>query len=377
MRLRRLLSRLIRATLIAGVLGFGLLYATSEGLSNFGARPEGDRLARMEASPRWSDGQFVNDVPEVLMPASAWMGFLQETWSGGQQRTPPGPLPMAPAPRTYDTPPDTGLRVTWLGHSTLLVEIDGLRVLTDPVWGERPSPSTVVGVKRFHPPPLPLEALPPIDVVVLSHDHYDHLDAPTIRRLAQTEVPFVAPLGVGAHLEAWGVAPERITELDWWEETRLPGGLTLVATPAAHFSGRALVDTKRTLWASWAILGSSHRVWFSGDTGPTEAFAEIGARLGPFDLAMIECGAYNVAWPAVHLGPEGAVEAGLDVRARRVLPVHWSTWQLANHAWDEPAERLTKAAEAAGLPALTPILGQPIEPLTDPATEAWWRGVGD
>jgi len=268
------------------------------------------------------------------------------------------------------------LRATWLGHSTVLIEIDGLRVLTDPVWGTRASPSRLVGPKRFQPVPVALRAMPPVDVVVISHDHYDHLDYPTIRELARTNVPFVTSLGVGAHLEAWGVPPERITELDWWESHTLPGAeLTVTAAPSQHFSGRGLKDRNATLWSSLVIRSRKHAVFFSGDTGLTTEYAAIRERLGPFDLVMLEVGAFHPSWGHIHLGPDNALEALALLGGGAFLPVHWGTFSLAMHAWDDPAETLFALAPKRGVQLLMPRLGEPVEPVQVDRVAPWWRAV--
>jgi len=272
------------------------------------------------------------------------------------------------------TAPSSGLRITWLGHSTLLLELDGHRILTDPVWGERTSPLTWIGPSRWYAPPLPLDQLPPVDAVLISHDHYDHLDYPTITKLADADTKFLAPLGVAEHLVYWGVPDSRIVELDWWDETTI-GGLRIVCTPARHASGRTPFDQNETLWASYALVGPTHRVWFSGDTGLFPGLSVIGERLGPFDLTMIEAGAYGAAWPDWHLGPEQAVRAHEMVRGRVLLPVHWGLFDLAYHGWTEPIERVLLAADAAHVEVITPRPGQSIEPSAPPPRERWWPDV--
>jgi L-ascorbate metabolism protein UlaG (beta-lactamase superfamily) len=275
--------------------------------------------------------------------------------------------------------PASGLRATWLGHSTVLVEIDGARILFDPVWARRASPSSLIGPERFHEPPLALEDLPPLDAIIASHDHYDHLDRGVVRELArsaaQSRARFVVPLGVGAHLEKWGVAPERITELDWSESVTV-GPLKLTATPARHFSGRGLSDRNHTLWASWSVAGPAHRVFHSGDTGPFAGVADIGATHGPFDLTFIKIGAYGETWPDIHLTPEQAVDAHAKLRGRALLPIHWGTFNLAFHAWDEPAERVVVAATAAGAQVIMPSPGESVEPTRARPVDPWWRRVG-
>ena len=350
-------------------------------LKTFGDRARGLRLERMRASPQWhaddeSGGGFRNTGPFLpgLRDASAPRPTLTDFLRGGKRRAPDAPLPVVDPRETWRQRPGSGLRATWLGHSSVLVEIDGLRVLTDPVWGPRASPLGVIGPKRFQPPPVALAALPPIDLVVISHDHYDHLDHPTILQLARSGVPFVTSLGVGAHLQAWGVPAERITELDWWEHHTLPGAdLRITAVPAQHFSGRSLKDRNATLWSSLVIEGPRHRVFFSGDTGLTPAYARIAERLGPFDLVMLEVGAFHPSWGDIHLGPHRALDALDLLGGGAFLPVHWGTFSLALHAWDEPAETLLDLAPARGTQLLMPRLGEPLEPAHGEVARPWWR----
>jgi L-ascorbate metabolism protein UlaG (beta-lactamase superfamily) len=346
-------------------------------MSTFGKRPAGARLERMKASPRYADGAFRNTRPVASgLKKGTVAPTLSEFLCGGQRRTPPGPLPAHDPLPTWARPVETGLRATWLGHSTVLLEIDGLRVLTDPVWGERASPMSFAGPKRFAPVPIPISALPPIDAVIISHDHYDHLDHPTIRALATVDVPFFTSLGVGAHLEAWGVPAERITELDWWDSVRLTrGDLSITAAPSQHFSGRGLGSRNPTLWSSFVVKGPRHAVFFSGDTGLTPEYGEIAARLGPFDLVMLEVGAFHPAWGDIHLGPENALAALKLLGGGSFLPVHWGTFNLAMHAWDEPAETLLKLAPSQGVHLVMPQLGQAVEPSRVERVDPWWRPV--
>jgi L-ascorbate metabolism protein UlaG (beta-lactamase superfamily) len=254
--------------------------------------------------------------------------------------------------------------------------VGGARLLTDPVWGARASPSQLAGPKRFQPVPVPLAALPPLDAVLVSHDHYDHLCFPTVRALARTPVPFITSLGVGAHLQAWGVPPERITELDWWETQCVPGTeVEVTAAPSQHFSGRGLKDRNATLWSSFAIRSARHRVFFSGDTGLTDQYVRIRERLGPFDLVMLEVGAFHPAWGDIHLGPDHALEALALLGGGAFLPVHWGTFSLALHAWDEPAETLLARAPAQGVQLVMPRLGEAVEPAQAEAVSPWWRAA--
>ena len=306
-----------------------------------------------------------------------WRSLVRQ-FTGSEQRVPVAPLPVVMGDvARFTTAPASGLRVTWLGHSSVLIEIDGYRVLVDPVLSQRASPSEWVGPKRFHPAPLGVRELPPLDVVLHTHDHYDHLDMRVLRAIvaapAQANVAYVTSLGVGAHLERWGVPRARITELDWTEAARI-GELTLTACPARHFSGR-LFKRDQTLWSSWVIAGPSHRVFHSGDTGFFDGFTEIGAKYGPFDLTMVKIGAYDELWPDIHLTPEDAVRAHGMLRGQLLLPIHWGTFNLAFHSWDEPIERLLVAADAAGAQVVTPRPGAWIEPATAGTTDHWWRAA--
>jgi L-ascorbate metabolism protein UlaG (beta-lactamase superfamily) len=334
----------------------------------------GLRLERAQSSRQFADGRFRNTAPVGAGLQGNPLPLLGEYFFGGEQRTPPGALPLENPLETWARHPQSGMRVTWLGHSTLLLELDGARVLTDPVWGERASPMGFAGPKRFHPVPVPLASLPKLDAVLVSHDHYDHFCRPTIEALAKLRVPFVTSLGVGARLEALGVAPELITELDWWEQATV-GPVGFTATPAQHFSGRGMGDRNQTLWASWVLNTGKRRVFFSGDTGLTTEFEEIGRRHGPFELVMIEVGAFHPSWANVHLGPENALKAHAMLGGGTLLPVHWGTFNLALHAWDEPAETLLQRATEQGVRLLTPRLGAAVEPAYQEQPTPWWREV--
>ena len=335
------------------------------------------RRERIEASPRFINGLFRNThrVPVGPKPGTH-LDVAREYMFGKQARRPPAPL------RLHDPLPhlargvDTGFRTTWLGHSTVLLELDGMRVLTDPVWSERISPFGIAAPKRFQPVPMTIDALPVLDAIVISHDHFDHLDHRTVVALTKAQrAPFVTSLGVGMYLEAWGVPPERIIELDWYEHVTLRGGdLVLTATPSQHFSGR-VGKRNHTLWSSFVIQTKNRRVFFSGDTALTPEFSDVRAKLGPFDLVMLEIGGFHTAWDHIHLGPANALDAFGLLGGGRLMPVHWGTFNLALHAWNEPADQLHDLASGRDIDLVMPRIGLPFEPDHGLALEPWWRPV--
>jgi L-ascorbate metabolism protein UlaG (beta-lactamase superfamily) len=330
---------------------------------------------RARRSPNYRDGAFVNLEPASTISINReQQRLLLREMVGSRAAT----KPNASIPVIKPSPTDPGttrVSVCWFGHSSTLIELDGYRVLADPVWSRRCSPSQTLGPERMHDVPAPLEALAAIDAVVISHDHYDHLDIDTTVGLARTQrAPFVVPLGVGAHLRKWGIPDSRIVELDW-QESHTIGELTLVCTPARHFSGR-LLTRNTTLWASWVINGPRHRAFFGGDTGYSKSFAQTGAEHGPFDVTLLPIGAYHPAWPDIHMNPEEAVRAHLDVAdadSSLLVPIHWATFRLAPHPWAEPVERLLRAADPAGVRVAVPKPGQRVEPDALPPSDPWWQ----
>lgn len=326
----------------------------------------------MQASPQFRDGLFRN-------PSNTSMGVKKghrlevgrEYFFGKAVRRPPRPLAAQDPRFTWARPNESGFRATWLGHSTVLLEMDGLRVLTDPVWSARISPFGLLAPKRFQPVPVRVKDLPKLDAIVISHDHFDHLDHGTVLQLIPLGVPFVTPLGVGKYLQAWGVPAAQIRELDWWESLSL-GDLTLTATPSQHFSGR-VGGRNATLWASFVIQSPKRKVFFSGDTALTSQFEEVGKRLGPFDLVMGEVGGFHEAWDHVHMGPHNALEAHRMLGGGLFMPVHWGTFNLALHAWDWPAETLYSLATERNIDIVLPPLGVAFEPDRRMPLEPWWR----
>ncbi len=360
----------LSVVLLASLAGLTLWLSAREAL---GGRVVGQRQLRAEQSPQWKGTSFGNSLARVDGPYGKMV--REFIFGGSEYRVPTEAIAIQPRRGSdYAAGPQSGLRVTWLGHSTMLLEMDGRRVLIDPVWGERASPFTFLGPRRFFAPPLPLAELPALDAVVISHDHYDHLDMPSVKALLARELMWIVPLGLGAHLEAWGVPAARVTELDWWESVQL-GDLQVSATPARHFSGRGINDANRTLWAGWAFVGPKHRVFYSGDTAMHDEFVEIGERFGPFDLTMMEAGAYDAMWADVHLGPEQAVLAHQLVGGKVLMPVHWGLFDLALHGWTEPIERTLVEAASRGVAVVMPRPGEMFEPANLPAPERWWPTI--
>ena len=323
--------------------------------------------------------KYLNPVEVEVGGPGMMFRILPHYLKNREERTPKRSLgPFITDASVYATAPASGLRVTWMGHSTSLVEMDGARILIDPVWDERASPFGWMGPKRFYAPTLQLEALPKIDAVLLSHDHYDHLGEQTVRRLATLEsvreARWITSLSVGAILQRFGVAATRIDELDWTEAVTV-AGCRVTALPARHFSGRSLWNRFETLWSSFVLKGPEHTVYYGADSGWWEGFVEIGKEYGPFDLTMLEIGAYNELWRDIHLGPDGAARAFEALAAGGLMmPVHWGLFDLALHGWRQPIERLFGVAQDRGIALWTPEPGVPTEVVRGWALRSeWWR----
>ncbi|MFD2147953.1 MBL fold metallo-hydrolase [Mucilaginibacter antarcticus] len=276
----------------------------------------------------------------------------------------------------YKTPPKSGLRVTLVGHSSLLIEIDGRTILTDPVWSKRVSLFQWMGPKRFFDPPLRISELPPLDAIIISHDHYDHLDMATIKRFAGTTIPFFCSSGVGAHLQRCGITRNYINEMDWGDSVMIDHDCIVTATPSRHFSGRGLTGRNETLWSSFVIKGKKHNIFFGADSGYFPGFKDIGETFGPFDLTMLEIGAYGQYWPDIHMGPDNASNAHLDLKGKLMMPIHWGTFNLALHDWYEPIERLEQYAIDKKIALFVPEPGKPTE-VDGPFNSEWWRPFMD
>lgn len=328
----------------------------------------------MYNSPNFNGKVFLNPIPTQTGFSAGFLNVLKEYRKDHPNRLPrikPGPFP-ADLNLLQNLPADT-LRITLIGHSSLLIEIDGKRILTDPVWAQRASPFQFFGPKRFFPAPIALDDLPPIDGIIISHDHFDHLDKETVKILGKRSIPFYCSLGVGKILNGWGIPKNQITEFDWWQENEIWPGFKLIAAPARHFSGRGISHRNTTLWASYIIQGPKHKVYFGADSGMHPLFKTIGEKYGPFDMAMLEIGAYNDLWKDIHMGPDNAAEAFLALNTNLMMPIHWGTFNLAFHAWTEPIERLLQLAKQKNIKLVVPKPGETYIYNGQPHISKWWE----
>ncbi|PWJ54496.1 L-ascorbate metabolism protein UlaG (beta-lactamase superfamily) [Dyadobacter jejuensis] len=359
----------ILIALVGGTVYWGLH------LESLGKDPQGARQRRIEQSPHFRNGSFHNltNTPVQSDDANYFTLLNKFLFDKNPKVAPPAPIPYVKT--DLQLPPSAKPTITYFGHSSYLLQIVGHNILVDPVFSARTSPVQFLGTKGFEGTlAYGLEDLPAIQYVLLTHDHYDHLDYPTIRQLASKDIHFITALGVGAHLEYWGVPAQHITELDWWEETTEIAGFKLTATPARHFSGRGLKRGK-TLWASYVLESAENRLYLGGDSGYERHFKEIGERFGPFDLVILECGQYNRWWPYIHMMPEQTAQAALDLKAKVLWPVHWGKFALAMHDWDEPAKRIYLKSQALNIPLAMPKIGQQIVLGEAMPHEAWWENI--
>lgn len=351
--------------IIGGVIVAGGLFLLLNPV--FGGRASKEQqMDYAERAANYADGRFV--YPETYIEA----GLTEDVRASTKERKPVEELPVV-APKIPAEPELNRVYVTWLGHSTTLLQMHGLKILFDPLFLKTASPVSFVGPERYSKAPLTAAELPQLDIVVITHDHYDHLEMKTIKQLdAKTEL-FVVPLGVENHLMRWGIAEEKIRAMAWWEEIEVDG-LTIACTPARHYSSRMGIDGGKTLFASWVLKDEYHQIYESGDTGYGGHFKAIHQRYGDFDLVLTDCSQYNMQWHTIHMLPEEAVNACKTLGAKLSVPVHWGAYSLSDHAWDDPAERFVSAAERSGLAVSTPLLGETIDIDTVSGTaNAWWR----
>lgn len=355
------------------VILFVLIYAVLNYYPPFGGRSTKQKRGEYSKSPQYRNGKFHNQIHTGWDTSfSSMLSMMKDFAKGNPERRPKTPIPMAEF--TAGRPlGDSKAKITWFGHSAFLLEIEGKTLLFDPMFGKAPTPFPFRNQRYSGKLPFTIEELPKIDAVFLTHDHYDHLDYGTIMKLKGKVNQFFVPLGVGSHLERWGISPDSISEHDWWQEFEFEG-LQLACTPARHFSGRGLTDRNSTLWCSWVIIGQETNIFFSGDGGYGPHFKEIGEKFGPFDLTLMECGQYDARWAAIHMLPEETVQAHVDVKGKVLIPVHWGAFTLSLHAWHDPVERAVRAANEGGVSIATPRIGETVA-LGEgkyPATP-WWK----
>lgn len=339
----------------------------------FGATPKGEALERIQKSEHYSDDKFQN-LSETDMSGKIEYGRTLKEYMTKGNKVPDWSIPVVKhTTKTFTTTQDSVTKITWFGHSAILLELDGKKIFIDPMLGNVPAPHPLLGSNRFNDTlPLPIEKIPQLDAVIISHDHYDHLDYGSIKKLKDKTIHFYVPLGVGSHLQSWGVSEDKITELDWWENTQLES-IQLTAAPARHFSGRGFTDRFKTQWASWIIKGTKDNIYFSGDSGYGSHFKEIGERFGPFELAILECGQYDPQWPLIHMMPEETVMAAIELQSKLTMPIHWGSFKLSLHSWKDPAERFTEAASEKNLTIATPIIGEQIILGEKAPSSKWWE----
>jgi L-ascorbate metabolism protein UlaG (beta-lactamase superfamily) len=365
--------------ILLGFIGVAAFFVLQQAV--FGKHPSGARLERVKKSPQYRNDAFQNasETPMMSDEVSYWELLKQYTLGDGTQKEPPKPLPSVKTDvhaLVAASNPAQPL-VIWFGHSSYLIRIAGTTILIDPVFSKRASPFSFIGSEAYQGTSIYAASdMPDLDAVIITHDHYDHLDYETILQLAPKTKHFHTSLGVGAHLEHWGIASTAISEYDWWEEGNIADGIRIIAAPARHFSGRGLVGNK-TLWSSFVLKTQAHTLYVGGDSGYDSHFTEIGKKYGPFDLVMLECGQYNLGWKLIHFMPEEVVKAAQDLRAKAILPVHWGKFTLALHAWDEPIRRITAEAARQNVGTTTPRIG---EVITLDSTDAlphehWWEKV--
>lgn len=346
------------------------------GCSSYGSIPDEKSIENFKSSKNYNaeKGIFQNRIPNIMdrmkKEAYSWETF-REAFSSGNNRVPKKKLPEVKPDITQFIASTNGLKVIWFGHSSLLLNMDGIIILIDPVFSGSASPFSFL-VKRFQKPVLDLTELPNIDYILITHDHWDHLDMESIEYFKDKEIQFIIPLGVGSHLKKWGIKNENITEKDWWETVEIED-IKFTATPAQHFSGRGLFDEAKTLWASWVVQSKKHKVYLSGDSGYDIHFKQIGDKYGPFDAAFLECGQYNEKWREGHMFPEDAIVAFKDLRAKKLFPIHWGMFELAFHPWSEPIKKISSFAMKENIELIAPKFGEIVDLNNRFVNEAWWN----
>ncbi|MGL1863169.1 MAG: MBL fold metallo-hydrolase [Pseudodesulfovibrio sp.] len=352
----------------------GAIMLTS--FASFGSPPTNEDLSQLEKSPQYdiANKRFDNSEPGVLETLEAvskdWKGILK-FFSPGGERSPSEPMPQGVPDMTAFNQSNGNAQLIWFGHSSLLMRMAEKNILIDPMFSKNASPIPFT-VARYQAPVLDLTQLPEIDYIVISHDHYDHLDMKTVQYFSDKQTQFIVPIGIGSYLRGWGIPADRITELDWWQ-TAQRKNIEFVCTPARHFSGRSFAKKNPTLWASWVIKDTKQTIYYSGDSGYAGHFKEIGEKYGPFDLAILENGQYNNRWRAVHLMPEEAAQAYFDLKAEMLIPIHWAMFELSMHTWYQPGMEIAAQAKELGINLVTPKIGETVLIDGTPQGSPWWQ----
>jgi len=371
-RLLKILKRIMIGILsVVGVIT--LVGVTFINVSpQFGAGSKDVSLDRIRKSPNFLNGAFKNSEKTLQNTGFKW-STIPKFFNDGNNKIPSKELPIEKLTKSYFENEPKQPRITWFGHSATFIEMEGLNIFIDPMLGDVPAPSPFLGSKRFQKElPIAIDSLPKIDVVLISHDHYDHLDYGSIVKLKDKVDKFYVPLGIKAHLTSWGVDATKITEFDWWENINFKG-VEFISAPARHFSGRGITNRNSTLWCSWVLKSDNSNIFFSGDSGYGKHFKEIGEKYGPFDFAMVECGQYNEQWSQIHMTPEETIQASIDVQSKLIMPIHWGSFKLALHTWDDPIIRATKKAKELNVKITTPKIGEAIVLNGDKfPSEDWW-----
>ncbi len=344
----------------------------------FGKSYSKEKKKEFEKLSNYTDGVFKNEIETKMeMGTAKVFSIIKDYWNGIPRQKPEIPLPVNKVDSLEIVQnPDSIYNLIWFGHSAFLLQFEGLNILIDPMFGSSPSPIPAFGSKRFsYGLPIEVSKLPEIDLIIFSHDHYDHLDYPSVKSLHEKTKKFFVPLGVGEHLKSWGVSGDKIKEFNW-EDSENIGDISFISTPARHFSGRALNDRFKTLWSSWVIKSDNYNFYFSGDGGYGPHFIQIGEKYGPFDIALLECGQYDERWNEIHMMPEETAMAAKELRASVFMPIHWGSFVLALHSWDDPVKRVTKKAVELNVPVLSPMIGEKIDiKNTNLQNLDWWKGI--
>lgn len=362
---------IVSIILLLFIVGFIFMNTSPQ----FGGQPTQEQKLAYAATGHYEDGKFINQVPSPMdVGLKDIPSLLYQQIKGDPDRQPSVKFDVQKIDSLeIEQKPDSITRLTWFGHSAFLLEIAGKKILLDPMFGDVPAPHPWLGKSRYsNGLPIEIEKLPQIDAIIMSHDHYDHLDYGSIMRLKGKTKQFYMPLGVGAHFRKWGVSDEHIHELDWWDDIQLDS-LKFTCTPARHFSGRGFGDRATTLWCSWVIQSPEKNIYFSGDSGYAPHFKEIGEKFGGFDFAMMECGQYNEKWRSIHMMPEETIQAAVDVKAKVTQPIHWGAFTLSLHSWTDPIERATKEAAKRGVTLCTPEIGEAVVIGQEYPAGRWWE----